>query len=279
MMPCVSTLETDPPVATCRRAVIWLLLLLMMTPLLIAGGCQTSDDSWTRIQESGILRVGIDPTYPPFAVDSGDGITGLDVELASQVAAELGIEPQFIYFGYDGLYDALLTGQVDVLVSALVIDPDRTRDFSYTVPYYDAGQVLVVRDDNETIGDVTDLEGLILAAELGALGHVEALAVARQVPGLAVAPYGSAAEAMDAVASGEVDAALVDSTGARQRLLQQQIGEPGTLRRIAPTISSEPFAIVVRKGDQELLDQLNSALQTLIDSGRLDRLIHLSVGP
>lgn len=252
---------------------------MMLTLIALLAGCRPADDSWTRVQESGVLRVGIDPTYPPFALGSEDGVVGLDPDLAAELAAELEVEPQFTYFGYDGLYDALLTGQVDVLISALVVDPDRTRDFAYSLPYYDAGQVLVVREDDEAIVELADLEGRTVAVELGALGHVEALAVGRRVPGLAVAPYGSAAEAMDAVTAGEADAAIVDSIGARQRLLGQAVDTPGTLRRITPVISPEPFALVVRKDDQELLDQLNGALQHLIDTGRLDRMIQDTVGP
>lgn len=257
-----------------------LLSSLMMVALFgLLAGCRPADDSWSRVQQSGVLRVGIDPTYPPFALGSDDGVVGLDADLAAELATELGIEPQFTYFGYDGLYDALLTGQVDVLISALVIDPDRTRDFAYSLPYYDAGQLLVLREDDDAISELDDLQGQTVAVELGALGHVEALAAARRLPGLTVTPYGSAAEAMDAVASGEARAAIIDSIGARLRLLEQTAGTPGNLRRLSPTISSEPFALVVRNEDQALLDQLNRAMQHLIDTGRLDQLIHRSVGP
>ena len=153
---------------------LWLTAVLILTTIFLQSGCQPADDSWEQVQESGILRVGLDPTYPPFEVADANGVYGLDVDLAQAIAADLGLEVQFVYFGYDGLYDALATNQVDVLVSALVIIPERTRDFAYSEPYFDAGVILIVRANNETITEMADLDGRILAVELGTLGHVEA---------------------------------------------------------------------------------------------------------
>ncbi len=279
-MPYATTPATDPRHTSFHRrfTLPWLALPLLFL-LIIVAGCQTRDDSWTRVQESGTLHVGIDPTYPPFAVGVENGVVGLDVELATALAAELGLEPRFTYFGYDGLYDALLTEQVDVLISALVVDPDRTRDFVYSTPYYDAGQVLIISREDNAVEEMADLADSTIGVELGALGHVEALAAARRVPGLQVETFGSADEAMDAVASGTMRAALVDSIGARQYLLNQTSDSSAALRRLFPPVNSEPFAIVLRNDDQELLDQLNGALQSLIDAGLLDRLIQQWVGP
>ncbi|MHC5804418.1 transporter substrate-binding domain-containing protein, partial [Streptococcus pyogenes] len=91
-----------------------------------------------------------------------------DVDLARELAKTLGLEVQFSYFGYDGLYDALTTGQVDALISALVIMPERTKDIAYSSAYFDAGQFLVVSDMTGVNG-MTDLSGHTLAVELGAL--------------------------------------------------------------------------------------------------------------
>jgi ABC-type amino acid transport substrate-binding protein len=134
-------------------------------------GCATADDSWERVQTAGVLRVGLDPTYPPFEVDDGSGnLVGLDVDLAKAIADDLGLEVQFVYFGYDGLYDALATEQVDVLISALVIIPERTRDFSYSEPYFNAGEILIVPANNETITSMADLGGQTAGGGVGQPG-------------------------------------------------------------------------------------------------------------
>ncbi len=252
-----------------RRA--WVVLIA----LLLLAGCRAGADTWPQIESAGVLRVGLDPTFPPFAAADGAEAWGLDVDLARALAAELGLEVQFTYFGYDGLYDALTTGQVDVLVSALVVAPERTQDVAYTTAYFDAGQVLVVLA-NSAAGGMADLDGRTLAVELGALGHVEARAWQERLPALTVATFGSADEALAAVAAGTADAALVDSVSARLYLRDHA---DSRLMRLDPPVVSEPYAAAVRIGDRTLLHRLDDALDSLERSGQLEDMTRRWLGP
>ena len=237
--------------------------------------CRPGEDTWGQIESSGVLRIGVDPTFPPFAAAEEAEAWGLDIDLARALAAELGLKPQFTYFGYDGLYDALGTRQVDVLISALVIAPERTADVAYTNSYFDAGQVLVV-PDGSPIMDEADLDGRTLAVELGALGHVAAQAWQRSQPGVVVATYGSVDEALAAVAEGTADAALVD--GVSGRLYLGEHADSGLLR-LDPPIIPEPYAMAVRIGERTLHRHLNEALDGLARSGRLEEITHEWLGP
>ena len=243
------------------------LLALFLAASLLA--CVPRADTWQRIQETGVLRVGLDPTFPPFEVADGAAVTGLDIDLTRALAEDLALQPAFTYFGYDGLYDALATEQVDVLISALVAVPGRTRDFAYSEPYYNAGEILVVPAAETAIADMADLSGRRLAVELGAQGHVEATQWAKWLPELAIRPYPGAAEALAAVAAGEVDAALVDSISGRLYLAAQ---EQPLLRRVAEPVTVEPFVMVTRIGDETLLARLNSSLRALEGNGRLQQI-------
>lgn len=236
--------------------------------LLICAGCRAENPTWDRIEESGLLRVGLDPTYPPFEVADGDNVNGLDVDLARAIAANLALDTEFVYFGYDGLYDALATNQADVLISALVIAPERTRDFAYSDPYFNAGEILIVPADEVEIIEMADLNGRILAVELGALGHVEANVWANRLPDLTILPLSSVDEALTAVVEGQADAALVDAINGRLFLSTQP-----KLKRIPTPVTVEPFAIVTRNEDELLLEKINQSLETLKQSGELDEII------
>lgn len=265
-------------VATNRRPIpsATILIVLLAILLLILSGCGEDRDSWSRIEESGVLRVGVDPTFPPFALDEGSNLQGIDVDIAQAVAAELGLDTQFTYFGYDGLYDALTTGQVDALISALVIAPERTKEITYSTPYFDAGLVLVA-DADGAISSMADLQGKVLAVELGALGHVEALEWERALGDLAVVTYGSAADALAAVSANEAQAALVDHVSGRLFLGQQ--AEPSRPLIVVPGIvAPEPYAIAVRIEDRILLDKMNEALGRLQSSGRLEQIVSDHLG-
>ena len=246
---------------------------LLVFCFLFLASCRSDHATWDRIEQTGILRVGLDPTYPPFEVVDDSGLRGLDVDLAQTIAADLGREVEFVYFGYDGLYDALATEQVDVLISALVVVPERTRDFAYGEPYFNAGEILIVPQSETEIKEMADLNGRILAVELGALGHVEANTWANRLTDFTILPFGSAEEAVTAVAQNQADAVLIDAISGRLALKNQP-----TLNRLPDPVTVEPFAFVVRIDDQYLLQKLNDSLNRLSESGQLQTIISTWLG-
>jgi polar amino acid transport system substrate-binding protein len=219
---------------------------LYVLGLLLLVACRAENATWERIEQAGVLRVGLDPTYPPFEVVDDSGLRGLDVDLAQAIAADLGLGIEFIYFGYDGLYDALATEQVDVLISALVVVPERTRDFAYSEPYFNAGEILIVPQSETEIRGMADLNGRTLAVELGALSHVEANTWTSRLPDLTILPV------------------LVDAVSGRLALKEQP-----TLKRLPDPVTVEPFAFVVRIDDELLRQKLNESLARLNQTDQL----------
>jgi polar amino acid transport system substrate-binding protein len=189
----------------------------------------------------------------------------------------MGLEASFIYFGYDGLYDALTTHQVDVLISALVIASERTQDVAYTRPYFNAGQILILGVQTD-IDQFADLAGKQLAVELGSLGHVEARERQRKMVDLKIRPYNSVSDALSAVEAGDADAALVD--GVSGRLYLNELPERNRkLIRLPEVITLEPYAVAVRIEDKRLLEEIDSRLLDLSLSGALDEIISKHLGP
>ncbi len=242
------------------------LLFTAMAFVLLLTSCAQTEQSWDRIVDEGKLTIGLDPSFPPFEATDGTAVYGIDVDVANAIASELGLEADFIFFGYDGLYDALLSKQVDVLISALAIFPERTRDFSYSESYFDAGQVIVSPGDSH-LEKIEDLKSQTIAVELGAEGHTLATNWQRQKPGLAINTYNSAEDALNALDAGKVDLALVDTIGA---LLY--INNTG-IRFNTFQVTNEPFAMVVRSDDTKLLMNLNLSLSHTKESGQLDIII------
>ncbi len=246
-----------------------LFLILLATVLLIA--CR-ADATWQQIVNAGTLRVGLDPTYPPFEnADSGE-LVGIDVDLANAIAADLALNVQFDYIGYDGLYDALLTERVDVLISALIVDETRSADFAFSNAYFNAGQVLLTAT-NSPIQQLSDLAGRTVAVELGAMGHVAAIEQQTHLPDLQIVTFSTPDEVIEAVlgacdsdSCNSADAAIIDNVTAQLTLSPQ-------LQIVDPAVTVEPFAIVVRVADRQLLNQLNRSLEKLEQSGELQAIL------
>ncbi|MGQ9767785.1 MAG: ABC transporter substrate-binding protein [Anaerolineae bacterium] len=232
--------------------------LLALAPLLLRFGVVGRDPIWARIQERGVWRVGMDPSFPPFEYPAADGRPiGLDVDLAEAIAATWGVRVEIVGVGFDELLDAVHVHQVDSALSALPVVPHRTRDVSFSDPYIEAGLVLAVPDASELQG-VEGLRGRRLAVEWGSNGDAEARALSRRWDGeLVLVLQDSVTAALDAVLAGQADAALVDAISLALYTRREQ------LRTAGPAVVSDPYVVVVPADAPQLLQAVNRALAEL----------------
>jgi ABC-type amino acid transport substrate-binding protein len=248
-----------------RRPIFASLLIILGTVSL--GACNDTPTTWQRIQDTGTIRVGVDPTYPPFESLEEGQLRGIDIDLVNAIADDLHLRVAFSYFGYDGLYDALYTEQVDLLISALVVRPEKTRDFSYSHPYFDAGQILVSRVGEE-FNNLDDIEDITIAVELGSEGHTLANQWKRNKTDLVVISHKSVEEALEALVNLDADVAIVDNVSGRLFAADSPDLETGDR-----VITTEPYALVVRSEDNDLLNRLNDSFEKLIANGTLDHIM------
>ncbi len=227
------------------------------------------DPTWERVHREGVLRVGLDPTYPPFEFyDQAGEIVGYDVDLARALGERLGLRVELVPLHFDGLYDALTAGRADVLISALPFDPRRTQDVLYSPPYFQAGQVLVVPVGGGAIRGPGDLDGRRVAVEWGSSGEVELRRLEAREIELQVLRFETPQAALDALGRGEADAVLVDAVSAYQFANR----EPG-FAVLQPPLTDEPYVMAIRADSPVLWGKLNDALAQLNAEGLLQRLL------
>jgi ABC-type amino acid transport substrate-binding protein len=255
-----------------RRRVLFriapvVLALLALAFVLGRGLLGPRDRIWARIQESGVWRVAMDPSFPPFEnIDASGRIAGLDPDLAAAIAADWGVRLEIVSLGFDELMDAVAAEQVDTALSALPVVPHRTEELHFSQPYVDAGIVLAARSDG-SVRSRSDLSGRRLAAEWGSAGDAEARALQEQLGGaVTLVLRDTMTAALDAVVNGEADAAAVDAItlalySNRDRLLI----DAGYLTR-------EPYVAVVPAHAPDLLAALDASLRRLESNGTLDEI-------
>jgi len=225
---------------------------------------EVRDRTWERIEREGVLRVGMDASYPPFELWDEVGLRGYDVDLASALGREWGVEVDFENITFDGLYDALKAERVDIIISALPYDALLTQDVAYSYSYFDAGQVLVVQEET-AINKIEDLNGRMVGLELGSEGDLEARRLEQRMILERVA-YSSPQEALEALRGEKVDAAIVDAVSA-----YEFIGERGGLR-IVQQVTEEPYVIAVPIKAPILLGKVNEAVVEWRETGFLEEL-------
>ena len=240
---------------------IWLLVRTLTRPV---------DETWDRILETGVLRVCTDPSWPPFEYirpDNGQ-VDGFDIELAGLLAERLapGLRAQVVSVGFDGLYDALLAGRCDAVLSALPYDPLRTEDVVYSVAYFNAGDVLLTREDGTGIESVEDLVGRVVGVEWGFVPQGDS----RQRDLLRTLParrYDTPADALRALHAGEVEAAIVDRISALAYTRECE-----GLRFVGEPLHDVNYIIPVRAESFTLHQKIDEVLLEMRQDGTMEAL-------
>jgi len=261
--------------------VLWAILALaavaMVAWFVLARLSGEDDETWARIQREGLMQVGMDASWPPFEyIDGSTGqIVGLDVDLARAIGQRLGVEVGLVNVGFDSLYDALYVGRFDAIVSALPYDPLLYGDVAYSISYFNAGQVLVVRADetetsesvNQRIRETNDLSGKKLGVEWGSEGDVIGRRLQKKIEGLSLENYMAPQDVLWALKEDEVEVAIVDAVSAHQF-----IATKGGVQVVGDPLTDELYVVAVRLESPLLLKAINKALVEMREDGAVERL-------
>lgn len=255
------------PARILLAAGVSILVLLVAGWFVLGRRSGRIDSAWQRVEAEGRLRVGIDPSYPPFERinEQTDEIEGYDVDLAEELGRRLGVGVDFVLIGFDSLYDAVRAGKVDVVISGMPYDPNWTEDVSYGLWYFNAGQFLVVQVDDSEIDSVDDLAHRRLGVELGTTGDLEARRLERRVQDIHLSTYPSAEGALMALEAHEVDAALVDAISA-----YLFVAQGGEAKILDEAVSDESYAAVTDHESTQLRAAIDAAILEMKEDGFLD---------
>lgn len=253
-------------------------------PPLIAGGlCAIALIVWRwvwpaladqqRFTQMRVLRVGTDPSLQPLTFFSAEGWAGFDADLAAALAAALDVEMQSIPVGFDGRYDALDRNLVDVVISAVVVDPAQTERAAFSQAYLDVGPRLLLpkTSDARARSAVDALARKHVAVALGGASDRAARHHERRSVAMTRMTVADDAAAVDALRAGRADAAVIDGMAAL-KLGCPLLGDgPGDRGLHCVALAPNPYVIAARRSDGRLLRALNDALARLRTGGEINR--------
>ena len=148
-----------------RRAVLTGLGLSLLAAC--AKKAETAS-AWERIKASGVLRIALEGTYPPFNFQGKDGqLTGFEVDFAKALAAQLGLKPKFQTAPFAGLLGALESGRADVVINQITITPEREAKYDFSEPYTISGVQIIKLKDRPGLEKPEDLAGKKVGVGLG----------------------------------------------------------------------------------------------------------------
>ncbi|OON96476.1 MAG: hypothetical protein ATN36_00785 [Epulopiscium sp. Nele67-Bin005] len=239
--------------------------LLLTGSLLMATmvGCSSNSDTGTASGKTDTLIMGTNAQFPPFEYYEGNRITGFDVELAALIAGELGMNLRIEDMEFNTLVGAVQNGMIDVVVAGMTATDDRKTQIDFTDGYFYSKQMVIV-PTNSDITDIDDLEGKRIGVQLGTTGDIFA---SEFIEDASIIKFDKGAMAVADLKNGTVDAVIIDEQPATSFVSGQN-----DIKLLEVPFAEEEYAIGLKKGNTELLNDINNALAKLKSNGAYDTL-------
>lgn len=215
------------------------------------------------------LKIGTEGAYPPFNNLTSDGkLEGFDIEIAQALCDEMKTKCEFVTQDWDGIIPALQAGKFDAIIASMSITPERLKKVDFTNKYYNTPPAVAAPKDSDIKGVTKeDLAG----KTIGVQGSTTHFNYSEQTyTDSTVKPYPTAQEYQLDLANGRLDAVNDDVV-----VVQQWLDSPegacckliGTIKPVEE-IHGKGAGIAVRKGDDELREKLNVAIDAIRANGK-----------
>ncbi len=230
-------------------------------------------ETMKKIKESGKIVMGVNATYAPFEfhytdANGQDQLAGFDIELGKYIAEQLGVELEISDMDFNGLLPALTTGKVDFL-PGLAATEERKENAGFTEPYHKSMHFLVVRkDEADQYPEDTDLAG----KTVGVLkGSVQNQTFPNYYPDAQMKELGKISDMIMSVKTKKVDAILLDQVPAKLTVDANEDLSLCGVQYSLPTEEDPGSSILVRKGNDDLIEELNKILSQVVEDGTLQK--------
>jgi len=247
-------------------------------PFLLALGCaagvqlqcappeRTTESVIETIQRRGALKVGVS-TFEPWAMrDRSGDLVGFEVDVATKVAADMGVAVEFVPTSWDGIVPALIAGKFDVIIGGLSIRPQRNLTINFTIPYAHSGMGIAANREltrDRAWPDGYDSEEVTLTCRRGATACND---VTRLFPKATVRPFDDDIQALQEVLNGNAHAIM----SSYPKPVEWADRHPELL--VLPTtdnLSQGDEAFGLRKGDPDALNFFSNWIRVNTTNGWL----------
>jgi polar amino acid transport system substrate-binding protein len=254
-------------------------LFMFLVSFIVLAGCGKStatpgEGSGTlgKIIETGKIVVGTSADYPPYEFrllnDEEGDIVGIDIDIANEIARELGVKLEVKDILFSKLFDSLNAGEIDMIIAGIAPTEKRKEVADFSDVYYQAIQEMLIRaDETRTIKSIEDLRGKKVGVQKDSIQEESAR---NQIKGAEFILEEKVTELVAALKQGDIDALILEKPVADSFALRNS-----DLISIAAGVDDQRMgsAIAVRKGNDELLQKINEVLRKLKDGNKIAEFI------
>ncbi|NMA54965.1 MAG: basic amino acid ABC transporter substrate-binding protein [Firmicutes bacterium] len=269
-----------------KKLIGWSLLLALLLTVGLTGcggGSGAADDDNGEdggLAEKAVIKWGTNAAFPPFeSINPQTGeVEGFDKDLADIIGEELGVEMEVVDTSFETLFAGLESKKYDLVIAGVTIKTSRLEKMDFSDPYFEAGQVIVVRADYDEIEDEYDFAGKRIGVQISTTADdfVSDMQAGEEdyegtpIDIKEIKRYDNYPQAFLDLQHGNIEAVVVDEPVGKPYV--QEHGDKVKL------VSDEPFikektAIAFRKGDTEMVEKINAILAKIMEDGRYDALV------
>lgn len=220
------------------------------------------------------IKVGIaTEPYPPFSVpDASGNYSGWEIDIAKAICAQAKLDCEIVATAWDGIIPALLSKKIDVVAASLSITADRKRVIDFSDKYYQSGASVIGSKNANFSSTPAELDNKIIGLQAASI-HVKF--AKKYYPNATIKEYQSQDEANQDLYSGRIDATQADALTLESFLNSEQGKNCCDLKGMAvndESLLGEGIGFGLRKGNPELKEQLNNAIDAIRKNGTYEQI-------
>lgn len=231
-------------------------IIVLLCMIMLVAGCGKKDDSkLIMVTEAG---------FAPYEYYSNGEIVGVDVDIAKEIAASMGKELVIKDIAFDSIINEVKTGKADFGAAGISYNEKRAKNVDFTINYSTSKQVVIVKNDSG-ITNIGDINGKKIAVQLGSIADTYVSSTYKDASVVRQKKYLAAIEDLN---TGKVDCVVMDLLPAEQ-ILKTNSG----LKILDGALVEDSYGMIVKKGNKELLNNINKVLEKLKNEGKIDEYI------
>ncbi len=246
---------------TTKRTLVSLMAGMMLFGMTGAASAQdtganlASESVIEIIKERGALRIGLD-FFVPWAMRAKNGeLVGFEIDVATRVAEDMGVEIEFVPTAWDGIIPALLSGKFDVVIAGMSITPERHLRINFTAPYATSGMMIAA--NSKTVPGLTRVSDFNNSdITIGAKRGTTAVdSIQKNAPKARLRQYDEEVVGMQDAINGTIDA-YFSSSPVPERAVASSEGR--LYLPVQQTFDGTIESFAVRKGDPDAIVFFNN---------------------
>lgn len=249
-----------------KKLVTILTAALAVSSLFLSCGNKGNkkDNSLVELKNRGVFVLGLDDSFPPLGFrDEANEIVGYDIDLAKEVAKRLNVEFKAQPINWDAKEQELSTGNIDCIWNGLTITEDRKAVLSFTKPYLNNAQVVIVRDDSP-YKTLADLAGKKIGLQAGSSAEDAVYANVEFNKSIAaIVPFEQNLIALTDLNAKGVDAVVMDVVVAEYSIKQSGF----KMHALSESLADEEYGVAFRKNDVQLTEEVQKILEEMAKDG------------